>query len=110
MLFFGCTQSLQNEQRVIELPPNVSLSTASQFGQGLIAAGFFTDIQKRFPKLTQEQFQGVYLRWTTGSGGKPSVFLLTGIRCRRAFPEAKAVADYCESVVKTAVAANLSPP
>jgi hypothetical protein len=84
---------------------------ASQIGQALIRAGFFTEVQKQFPKLTVEQFQGVYLSWNTGVvEGRERVFFRTGIRYRGSLPEAKAIADYCESLVKAALAAHQAAP
>ena len=104
----GCIQSSHVEQRVIELPandPNTSLDTAAKIGQALFAGGMAADIQKQFPNLTQQQLQGTYLTWNVGSfQGKKSVFFLTGIRYTGPLPEAKAIADYCESRVKKAVA------
>ena len=108
LLLAGCIQSSHVEQRVIELPandPNSTLDTAAQIGKGLFTSGMAADIQKQFPTLTQQQVQGTYLTWNAGVfSGKKSVFFLTGIRYTGSLPEAKAVADYCESRVKKAVA------
>jgi len=108
----GCIQSSRVEQRVVELPandPNTSLDTAAKIGQTLVAGGFSADIQKQFPSLTQQQLSGLYLTWNVGNfQGKKSVFFLTGIRYTGSLPEAKAVADYCESRVKKAVAEKFS--
>lgn len=105
----GCSiQSSNTEQRVIELPasdPNCTIEMAAKIGQGLLASGMATDIQKEFPALTQQQLQGVYLTWNVGNfQGKKTIFFLTGIRYSGSLPEAKAIADYCELRVKRAVA------
>jgi hypothetical protein len=108
LMLVGCIQSSHVEQRVIELPandPNSTLDTAAKIGQGLFASGMAADVQKQFPTLTQQQLQGIYLTWNVGEfQGKKSVFFLTGIRYTGSLPEAKTVADYCESRVKKAVA------
>lgn len=102
------------EQRVIELPadnPNTSVNAAAQIGQALIDSGLGTDVEKQFPTLTREQLRGLYLTWNVGYfHGKKTVFFLTGIHYSGKLPEAKAVADYCESRVKQAVAAKFSTP
>src|SRR5439155_27066364 len=52
---------------------------------------------------------GAYVTWNEGYfQSKKSVFLLTGIRYTGSMPEAKAVADYCESRLKSAVAARFA--
>ena len=108
-----CIQRTSVEQRVVELPmgnPDATLSTAAQIGQSLFASGMAADIQKQFPNLTQQQLQGTYLSWNAGVfSGTNSVFFLTGIRYTGSLPEAKAVADYCGSRVKQAVAARFPP-
>jgi hypothetical protein len=109
----GCIQHSSVDQRVVELPmgnPDATLATAAQIGQALFASGMAADIQKQFPSLTQQQLQGTYLTWNAGTfSGTNSVFFLTGIRYTGSLPEAKAVADYCESRVKQAVAARFPP-
>lgn len=103
----GCGPSVHTEQRLVALPasdPAATLSRASQIGQALIGAGFFAEVRKRFPELTEEQFQGLFLRWDSGPvGGQERVFLLTGIRYRGQLPASQAVADVCEAMVKAAV-------
>jgi hypothetical protein len=110
----GCAPSRHAEQRVVALPadnPNATLSTASTIGQRLIGEGFFTLVQKQFPKLSEAQFQGLFLRWDAGPiAGKDRVFFLTGIRYSGPMPESKAVADFCESQVKAAVANYFPEP
>jgi hypothetical protein len=110
---FGCIQHTSVEQRMVELPagnPDATLAAAAQIGQALFASGMAADIQKQFPSLTQQQLQGTYLTWNTGVfSGTNSVFFLTGIRYTGSLPEAKAVADYCESRVKQAVVARFAP-
>ena len=107
LLLAGCAQPLHREQRVIELPrtaPNATLSTAARIGQEIIGADFFAAVQRQFPTLTPEQFQGVFLSWREGViDGKPAVFFLTGVRYKGAMAESKAVADYCQTLVKAAV-------
>jgi hypothetical protein len=109
--FSGCMQTVHTEQRVVELPadnPNSSVESAAQIGKNLVASGLFADLQKQFPNLTQEQLRGVYLTWNVGVfQGKKSVFFLTGIRYTGSLPDAKAIADYCESRVEQAVAKDL---
>jgi hypothetical protein len=113
----GCIQRFHTEQRVVELPaddPKTSVETAAQIGQALINGGFGADVQKQFPTLSSpEQWQGLYLTWNVAifqGKGRKSVFFLTGIRYTGEFPEAKAIADYCELRVKEAVAAKFSTP
>src|SRR5947207_2557707 len=80
----GCIQRSTVEQRVVELPmsdTNATLATAARIGQSLVASGLGSDVQKKFPGLTQQQVQGVYLTWNSGVfSGTNSVFFLTGIR------------------------------
>lgn len=110
----GCIQRSSVEQRVVELPagyPITSFDTAAQIGKALIANGLGAAIRKQFPTLTQQQLQGLYLTWNTGVfQGKQSVYFLTGIRYTGSLPEAKAVADYCESQVRKAVITKLITP
>lgn len=110
----GCIQHSSVEQRVVELPagyPSTSLDSAAQIGKALIANGLGPAIQKKFPTLTQQQLQGLYLTWNAGVfQGKQSIYFLTGIRYTGSLPEAKAVADYCESQVRRAVITKLIIP
>jgi len=112
--FSGCIQHSSMEQRVVELPagnPNTSLDMAAQIGKALVASGLGAAIHKQFPALTQQQLQGLYLTWNAGNfQGKQSVFFLTGIRYTGSLPEAKAIADYCESQVKKAVLLKFITP
>jgi hypothetical protein len=114
MCLSGCIQHSSVEQRVVELPagnPNTSLDTAAQIGKGLVASGLGAAIQKQFPALSQQQLQGLYLTWNAGVfQGKQSVYFLTGIRYTGSLPEAKAVADYCESQVRKAVITKFVTP
>jgi hypothetical protein len=90
---------------------NATLATAAQIGQALAANGFGADVQKKFPSLTQQQLEGVYLTWNAGVfSGTNSVFFLTGIRYTGTLPDAVAVADYCELRVKQAVEARFATP
>ncbi len=106
----GCIQRSSVEQRVVELPmgsTNATLATAAKIGQGLVNRGLAADVQKRFPSLTPQQLQGVYLTWNAGVfSGTNSVFFLTGIRYQGSVPQAKAIADYLQSRVSQAVATN----
>ena len=89
---------------------NATLATAAQIGQSLVGGGLGSDVQKKFPSLTQAQLQGLYLTWNSGVfSGTNSVFFLTGIRYTGSLPQAKAVADYLETRVKEAVAAKFPP-
>jgi hypothetical protein len=112
--FSGCIQHSSVEQRVVELPagnPNTSLDTAAQIGKSLVARGLGAATHKQFPTLTQQQLQGLYLTWNAGNfQGKQSVFFLTGIRYTGSLPEAKAIANYCESQVRKAVITKLITP
>lgn len=114
LLVSGCIQRSSVEQRVIELPagyPNTSLDTAAQIGKGLIASGLGQAIRNQFPRLTQQQLNGLFLTWNAGVfQGKQSVYFLTGIRYTGNLPEAKALADYCESQVRRAVITKLITP
>jgi hypothetical protein len=114
LLLSGCIQHSNVQQRVVELPagnPNTSLDTAAQIGKGLVGNGLGAAIRKQFPTLTQQQLQGLYLTWDAGVfQGKQSVYFLTGIRYTGSLPEAKAVADYCESQVRKAVITKLITP
>jgi hypothetical protein len=102
------------EQRVVELPlgnPKTSLDTAGQIGRKLVADGLGFEIHKKFPSLSQQQLQGLYLTWSEGDfQGRKSVFFQTGIRYTSTLPEAKAVADYCESQVKKAIVVKFITP
>jgi hypothetical protein len=90
---------------------NATIATAAQIGQGLIKSGLAADVQKKFPTLTSQQLQGLFLTWNTGNfSGTNSVFFLTGIRYAGSMPEAKSVADYLQSRVKEAVATNFPSP
>ena len=98
-----------NERRVAELPtgrPETTLATAEKVCRELIAGGYGADVQRRFPSLTPQQLKGLYLNWNEGSFSQSgqSVFITCGINYTGSLPEAKEVADYCESVVKKAVA------
>jgi hypothetical protein len=110
----GCIQHSSVEQRVVELPvgnPNTSLDTAAQIGKALITSGLGPAIQKQFPTLSRQQLKGLYLTWNAGVfQGKQSVYFLTGIRYTGSLPEAKAVADYCESQVRKAVITKFITP
>jgi hypothetical protein len=110
----GCIQRSSVAQRVVELPmsdTNATLATAAQIGQALVASGFGADIQKKFPSLTQQQLQGVYLTWNVGVfSGTNSVFFLTGIRYTGTLTNADAVADYCQLRVKQSVEAKFATP
>ncbi len=106
----GCITHTQGERRVIELPkgdPNTNIATAQQICSDLIAGGFANDLKQRFPNLTQAQMQGVFL--SPGEGtfqDGPTVFIMTGITYTDSLPEAKDIADYCESAVRKAVSAK----
>jgi hypothetical protein len=109
----GCIQRSSVEQRVVELPTgslNATLATAAQIGQALVTSGLGADVQKQFPNLSQQQLQGLYLTWNSGTfSGTNSIFFLTGIRYTGSLPEAKAIADYCQLRVKQAVSAKFAP-
>jgi hypothetical protein len=111
---FGCIQKSTVDQRVVELPmgnSNATLATAAQIGQGLIKSGLANDVQKKFPSLSTQQLQGLFLTWNTGNfSGTNSVFFLTGIRYTGSMSEAKSVANYLQSRIKEAVATNFPPP
>jgi hypothetical protein len=106
----GCITSSQGERRVVELPkgdPETNLATAQKICADLIANGFANDLHNKFPSLTQAQMQGVFLTANEGTfQGGSSVFILTGISYTGSLPEAKDIADYCESAVRKAVSAR----
>lgn len=114
VLLSGCIQHSNIEQRVVELPagyPNSRFETAAQIGKALIANGLGAAIRKQFPTLTPQQLKGVYLTWNSGTfNGKQSVYFLTGIKYSGSLPEAKAVADFCQSQVRRAVITKLITP
>lgn len=103
-----------NEQRVAALPsgaPDATLATAEEICRELSIGGYGVDIQRKFPSLTQQQLQGLYLKANVGSfsqGGK-SVFITCGLKYTGSLPEAKPIADYCESIVKKAIADRFAP-
>jgi hypothetical protein len=106
----GCITHSQGERRVVELPkgdPNTNIATAQKICGDLIADGFASDLHQKFPSLTQTQMQGVFLTPAEGTfQDGPSVFIMTGITYTDPLPDAKEIADYCESVVRKAVAAK----
>ncbi len=110
----GCGQSSHIEQRVVELPagnPKTSLDTAGQIGRKLIGAGLGVKIHKKFPSLSDQQLQGLYLTWNEGdSQGRKGVFFQTGIRYTGALPEAKEIADLCESQVRETIVEKFITP
>jgi hypothetical protein len=103
----ACAPSRRAEQRIVELPadnPNATLSAASRIGQDLIGQGFFSEVRQQFPGMSEQQFEGLFLSWNAGPiNGKQRVFFSTGVRYRGPMPQAKAVAEYCELLVKAAV-------
>ena len=114
LAFAGCIQTSKSERRVVELPASdsrTSLATAEQICHDLIAGDFGGDVQRKFPALTQQQIQGVFLTWNEGTfqSGK-SVFIMTGINSQGVLPQAKDVADYCESLVRNAVSTKFTTP
>ena len=113
LVFAGCVQTGKSERRVVELPTGDSqttLATAEQICRDLIAGGFGSDVQRKFPALTQQQIQGLFLTWNEGTfqSGK-SVFIMTGINSQGDLPAAKDIADYCKSLVENAVSTKFTP-
>jgi hypothetical protein len=105
----GCGIShTTNERRVVELPkdhPDATLATAQKICRDLIAAGYGAEVQAKFPSLPPQQARGLYLNWNVGvftQSGK-SVFITCGINYAGDLPQAKEVADYCQTLVKKAV-------
>jgi hypothetical protein len=111
----GCPQisTSKTEQRVVSLPadnPEATLKVARQIGESVLAGGLSEDVQKKFPKLTNQQAVGIFVvGHETLFEGKKTVFLETGIQYMHDLPEASAIADYCESRVSDAVAARFAP-
>ncbi len=96
------------EQRVVALPAGdvpATLNKAEQVCRRMINNGFVGEIQQKFPELTREQLAGLFLdpKEEVSVEGK-IVVIATGIRFTQTFPQAKAVADYCEAATKRALA------
>ena len=96
------------ERRVVALPAGDVASTlnkAEQICRRMINNGFVGEIQQKFPELTREQLAGLFLdpKEEVSADGK-MVVISTGIRFRQTFPQAKAVADYCEAATKRELA------
>jgi hypothetical protein len=109
----GCSVSHgTSEQRVVELPkghPDTSLATAQQICQQLASSGIAQKIHERFTSLTPQQIErGIILRAMSGNfpQGGPTTFIMTGFYYEGALPDAKAIADYTESIVREAVVAR----
>jgi hypothetical protein len=102
-----------SEQRVVELPkghPDTSLATAQQICQQVASSGIAQKVHERFPSLTSQQIErGVILRAMSGNfpQGGPTTFIMTGFYYEGTLPDAKAIADYVESIVREAVVARL---
>lgn len=112
----GCVQVTKgrNEQRVIELPsgnPAATLAAAKTIC-GEVAGDLGAELHQRFPGLTQQQFQGVFLHWNEGTFPKTghTVFITTGITYQGELPAAKEIADACEAGVRRMVAAKFPTP
>jgi len=110
-LFLGfavgaCIKASMTERRVVELPAGQALADAEKICRGLIASGYGADIQRKFPAVTAQQLQGLFLTWNEGTFSQSghSVFIMCGINYSGSLPQAKELADYCQSVVKKAVA------
>ena len=108
----GCLpiKHFQKDQRVVVLPsgdPGATLVAAQAICQD-VSRTLGAELHQRFPQLTQQQMQGVFLNPSEGtfSQGGHQVFILTGINYEGSLPDAKAIADVCESTVRTAVAAK----
>ena len=103
----GCVKYTQTERRTVELPaghPEATLATAEQICRGLVAHGFAAEIRKKYPMLTQAQLEGIMLSWNSGVfKGRTTIFIMTGINYGGDLPQAKAVADDCQALVKRAV-------
>ena len=109
----GCSVSHgTSEQRIVELPkghPHTSLATAQQICQQVASAGIAQKVHERFPSLSSQQIdRGIILRAMSGNfpQGGPTTFIMTGFYYEGALPDAKAIADYVESIVREAVAAR----
>ena len=100
------------EQRVVVLPtsnPDTSLATAQKICEQVASEGIAAKVHERFPSLTEQQLRGIILRPTSGyfSETGQSTFITTGFYYEGSVPDAKAVADYVESIVRAAVVARL---
>lgn len=107
----GCVKVTTGQRRVVELPPGHSQSTlanAETICRELIASGYRADVQRRFPSLSPQQLQGLFLTWNEGNFSRSghTVFIMCGINYTGSLPQAKEVADYCQSLVANAVAAK----
>ena len=99
------SQYPEAERRVVALPSGEALNKAEQVCRRMINNGFVGEIQQKFPGLTREQLGGLFLdpKEEVSADGK-TVVIATGIRFTQAFPQAKAVADYCEAATRRALA------
>jgi hypothetical protein len=99
------------DQRIVELPkghPDTSFATAQQICQQVAASGIAAKVHDRFPALTEQQLRGIVLRPMSGNfpQGGQSTFIMTGLYYEGSLPDAKAIADYIESIVREAVVAR----
>ncbi len=108
----GCLpiKHFQKDQRVIVLPAGDSgatLEAAKSICQD-VSGHLGAELHQRFPKLTEQESKGVFLNWNEGdfSQGGHQIFITTGVNYEGVLPDAKAIADVCESTVQQAVAAR----
>ena len=83
-------------------------STPLGFVPGAIASGDLTaKVRTRFPQLTDQQMRGIFFRPMSGTFSQTgkTTFILAGINYQEGtLSDAKAIADYIQSVVRDAVA------
>src|SRR4051812_10424644 len=89
LLVSGCVKVSKTERRVVELPTGQSLATAEKICRDLIASGYGADLQRKFPSLTPQQLQGLFLTWNEGmfSQSGHSVFIMCGINFSDPLPQ-----------------------
>jgi len=98
------------EQRSVELPkdhPDTSLATADKICRQLASGDLTAKVRTRFPQLTDQQMSGIFFRPMSGTFSQTgkTTFILTGINYEEGtLSDAKAIADYIQSVVRDAVA------
>ena len=112
LLASGCLHITHSkvERRVIVLPaadPGATLAAAQKICED-VSGGLDAELHQHFPKVTRQQMQGLFLNASEGASSKGGnqVAITVGINYREPLPDAKAIADVCESVVRDAVGAR----
>lgn len=88
------------EERSLILPGGKSGVTLDEVHRGvrvIINNGFVGGVAGKFPGLTKEQLDGLFLDFREEEG---NIRVVTGIRYGQPLPQAKEVADHCRLLVK----------